>query len=105
MLYRKFVRVKNLSIKISGKVKKTGFLFYTKQFSKIYNIHGFAEYINNTTLFIEAEGKETELNKFIEYCKEGPFGSKITGFDIREGKIKHHHSFDISSALNTKTLS
>ena len=53
-------------------------------------------------MLIEAEGSETHLNKFIEYCMEGPLGSKITGFNIREGKVKHYHSFDISSALNAQ---
>ena len=96
--------MKNLRIKISGKVKKTGFLFFAKQFSKIYHITGFAKYTGNTTLLIEAEGEETRLNKFIEYCKEGPLGSKINGFDIREGEIKHYHSFDIASTLNAEIL-
>ena len=93
--------VKNLKIKIIGKVKKTGFPYYVKQFSKIYGITGFAEFTNNTTLFIEAEGEEYQLTKFIEYCKEGPFGSEITDFDITEGEVKYHQSFDIPSVLNT----
>ena len=95
--------MKNLIIKISGKVKKTGFLFYAKQFSKLYNINGFAKYTDNTTLLIEAEGNENQLNKFIEYCMEGPLGAKIINFNISEGEIKHYNSFDISSALNAQT--
>ena len=87
--------MKNVKIKITGKVKKTGFQYYAKQFSKIYGITGFAKFTDNTTLFIEAEGAEYQLTKFIEFCKEGPFGSEITDIDITDGNIKHHKSFDI----------
>ena len=96
--------MKNYKITITGKVRKTGFLFFAKQFSKIYNIKGFVKYTGNTTLLIEAEGHEIQLNKFVEYCKEGPYGSEITGFDITEGEVKHHTTFDILPEYNNNTV-
>jgi len=87
--------MKNLQIKISGKILNTGFLFFIKQFAKYYSICGFVQYTSDTSLTIEAEGSESNLNKFIKFCRTGPSDSTIIGFKITEGEIQNHSSFNI----------
>lgn len=87
--------MKNLRINISGKVCKTGFLFFVKQFSKLYHITGFVKYTGETSLLIEAEGTETNLSRFLDYCKAGPSGSKIKDIKITEGELQNYRAFNI----------
>ena len=94
-----FILMKNLRINISGKVRKTGFLFFVKQFSQLYSINGYAKYTGETSVFIEAEGKHDALDMFVKYCRIGPVGSKIKSIRIEEGKVKNYKSFAIIDTL------
>lgn len=87
--------MKNLRIKIFGQVRKTGFLFFVKQFSKLYHISGFIKYTGETSLLIEAEGSETNLSRFLDYCKAGPSGSIIKDIRISEGEIQNYQAFEV----------
>ena len=93
--------MKNLRINISGKVHKTGFLFFVKQFSQLYQINGFAKYLDKTTLLIEAEGTKGNLNRFLAYCKVGPPGSIINNIKITEGEIQNYRAFNIIENIST----
>ena len=88
--------MQNLQIIISGKVQRTGFLFYVKQFAKLNRINGFVKYSNKASILIEAEGNEANLNIFIEYCRIGPEGSVITSVNISQGQLLNHASFKIN---------
>jgi len=88
--------MQNLQIIISGKLQKTGFPFYVKQFAQLNNIKGFVKYSSVSSIIIEAEGNEANLNIFIEYCRIGPEGSVITSVNISQGQLLNHASFKIN---------
>ncbi|MCD4698083.1 MAG: acylphosphatase [Bacteroidales bacterium] len=92
--------MQNLQINISGKVQNTGFPFYVKQFAQLYNIKGFVKFSNESLITIEVQGNETDLNKFIEYCRIGPEGSLITSVKISQGELLNHDSFRIIETKN-----
>ena len=91
--------MKNIRIYISGKVHKTGFLFFAKQMARQFNINGLAKYNTDLSVFIEAEGKHDALDMFVKYCRIGPVGSKIKSIRIEEGKVKNYKSFAIIDTL------
>lgn len=93
--------MKNLRIYISGKVYKTGFLFYTKQFSQLHQIKGSAKYLDKTTLLIEAEGTKANLSRFLSYCKLGPPGSIINNIKITEGEMQNYRTFNIIENISS----
>jgi acylphosphatase len=47
------------------------------------------------SLYIEAEGIESDLNKFVEWCKQGPPGSKVEEVKVEEGELVYFESFDM----------
>ncbi|MBN1338906.1 MAG: acylphosphatase [Bacteroidales bacterium] len=85
----------SLQISLSGKIQKTGFPFYVKQFAILNNIRGSVRILDESHIVIEAEGKETGLNKFIEFCRVGPLGSSVDGVSISKNRIRHFNSFVI----------
>jgi len=87
--------MKNIRIYISGKVHKTGFLFFAKQMARQFNINGLVKYDTNLSVFIEAEGKYEALDLFVKYCQVGPVGSKIKSIHIEEGIVQNYKSFKI----------
>ena len=87
--------MKNFKIRILGKVERTGFHYFVKQLAQLNNINGFVDHPSKGGITIEAEGDESDMNRFLEYCLEGPNGSKIASTNICEQAIKKHTSFSI----------
>ena len=94
--------MRNFHIHITGKVQKTGFHYFVKQLAQMNNINGFVNKPDEDGIIIEAEGREPDLNRFIEFCLEGPTGAVVSSTTIKEGTIKSHNSFSI---LDTSPIS
>ncbi len=87
--------MQNIQIKVSGRVQKTGFPFFVKQFAQLHNINGFVKYLDESSVGIEAQGNEADLNVFIKYCRIGPNGSVINSIKISQGQVQKYKSFKI----------
>jgi acylphosphatase len=61
-----------LSITVSGRVQGVGFRFSAVRKAEELNIKGFVQNKSNGTVYIEVEGESADLNKFVEWCHEGP---------------------------------
>ncbi len=86
---------KHLNILITGNVIRVGFRFLAMTKAYEENITGFVRNEHNGTLYIEAEGIEKDLNNFVNWCKQGPPGSKVDNIIINEGNLVNYESFDI----------
>jgi len=93
--------MQNIQIKVSGRVQKTGFPFFVKQFAQLNNINGLVKYLDESSILIEAQGYEADINVFIEYCLIGPNGSVINSIQISHGQIKKYKSFEIIEHTST----
>jgi acylphosphatase len=60
-----------------------------------YHIMGFVQNMKDRTVYIEAEGEEPNLKKFIEWCRSGALGAKIEEIVVNETQVKNFTSFDI----------
>lgn len=87
--------MKHVSVKIYGRVQRIGFRFCSMQAAYKYNITGVVRNMDDGSVYIEAEGENSNIEKFVEWCKIGPIGAKIEKFLIEDGDIKNYTSFDI----------
>lgn len=65
MLYR-------LAITIFGNVQGVGFRYEAQKQAKSLVLSGFARNQIDGTLYLEAEGEEEKIDKFIHWCQSGP---------------------------------
>lgn len=87
--------MKNIQIRIFGKVQNVGFRFKTMEMAYKCGITGFVQNEGYSVVLIEAEGQEDNLEHFLNWCKKGPLGSKIEKVETTEGPSKDYSSFDI----------
>jgi acylphosphatase len=87
---------KHLNITISGKVQKVGFRFVALQIAYEYGIRGMVKNVDHDHVYIEAEGDEEALDKYIKWAKKGPPGSIVREFRTEEGEMKNYKAFDIA---------
>lgn len=87
--------MQSIQIKVTGELGQSGFPFFVKQFAMLNKIKGFVKQSDDTLIIIEAEGQESDLNKFIKYCRIGPNGSIINSINITPSTNGKYRSFEI----------
>ena len=87
--------MKGVIIRVYGRVHHVGYRFTAMQIAYQFGIKGFVENKKDGSLYIEAEGEEGQLNKFLEWCKKGPMGSTVENITTEDAEIKNFKSFDI----------
>lgn len=85
----------HLAIRIHGQVHAVFFRASAQKEAEALGISGFVRNEGDGTLYIEAEGTEETLEKFVTWCKEGPQLAKVDNVTIEEGEIKNFTDFSV----------
>jgi acylphosphatase len=81
------------TIRVSGKVQGVFFRASTKNKADELNIKGFVRNEPDGSVYIEAEGEETNMGQFIAWCWEGPRGARVETCDTREVPVQGFADF------------
>lgn len=87
--------MKHLNIKIIGVVQGVNFRWETKKQAKELRLTGFVQNLPDDTVFVEAEGEEQALDKFVAWCHKGPWFAKVSGMQVEAGAIMDYDEFVI----------
>ncbi len=87
--------IKHYNITVSGKVQGVFFRASAKKKAEEIGLSGFVKNKNNDQVYIEIEGEETLVNKFIDWCYIGPANSQVEKIEKTESPLKNFFDFDI----------
>jgi acylphosphatase len=87
--------VKHLNIKVHGRVQGVFFRASTKTQAEALGINGFVRNEKDETVYIEAEGEEEALKKFVEWCSHGPKYAIVEKCEVTESDIRNFNNFII----------
>jgi acylphosphatase len=59
-------------IQVKGLVQGVGFRWNAAREARVLGITGFVRNMPDGSVYIEAEGSESQLNAFVKWCKNGP---------------------------------
>ncbi|MFH1506738.1 MAG: acylphosphatase [archaeon] len=76
--------MKRLHITISGNVQGVSFRYYAKLRAKELFLDGWIKNVEFNKVEIVIEGKDDEVDMFLEWCKEGPYYTDIEDIKIEE---------------------
>lgn len=82
-------------IKVSGHVQGVFFRASTRDVANQFGIKGSVKNGPDGNVYIEAEGEESQLEKFVTWCKKGPPRAQVDQVEISESDLKHFKSFEI----------
>lgn len=88
--------LKNLKIKVSGRVQGVGFRYFAKCQAEKLDIKGFVQNQADGSVYLEVEQESAVLDKFLVWCKKGSPWSKIKSVDVKVGEVKNHSQFTIA---------
>ncbi len=84
-----------VTLLIKVKEANSGFGFYAMQIATECKIDGFVKFLGDGLYSIEAEGKEAQINDFVEWCNTNPKGGIITEYKLKSNKTKLFSAFGI----------
>jgi acylphosphatase len=87
--------MRNVIIKVKGRVQGVGFRYHTMQMALANNISGFAKNLPDGSVYIEARGPVDELELFIEWCHNGPKWAFVESVEVSEANDKPYLGFTI----------
>ena len=70
-------------IKVYGRVQGVGFRFYTNKKAVELNISGFVQNKPDGSVYIEAEGDETNLQTFIDWINIGTKWARVSKIETQ----------------------
>lgn len=88
--------IKNYNIRVIGKVQGVWFRKYTKEAALGFHLKGSVRNDSDGSVFIEAEGKESDLKLFIEWLHNGSPLSRVEKVSWKEGSVQGLGDFGIS---------
>lgn len=87
--------MKHLNISINGMVQGVGFRYQARSNARYMNIRGFVRNEPDGSVYIEAEGNEEDLRRFVQWCREGPGSARVDDVSVTQGAIKNFRGFDV----------
>jgi acylphosphatase len=88
--------MKHLNIRIYGNVQGVGFRYYAQENAEKLGLKGFTCNKEDGTVYIEAEGKEEDLEKFLDWCHKGPAFARVERVEFEyTGNLKNFEDFNI----------
>ena len=82
-------------ISVHGRVQGVGFRYWAQKTADSIGVKGFVKNMVDGSVFIEAEGTEIELSKFVSRCKVGPGWSHVERVEVEEFPTRGYDKFRI----------
>jgi acylphosphatase len=83
------------NIRVVGRVQKVGYRYTAYLNANKFGLTGFIKNETDQSVYIEAEGSETNLNEFVDWCKEGTESSVVDQVDVKRAPVENFREFTI----------
>lgn len=89
------MEIKHYNIRVYGRVQGINFRWSACKKANSLGLFGFVRNEPDGFVYIEAEGGKEMLNQFTNWCKKGPWFSKVERVTVEEGGVKGYNAFEI----------
>lgn len=86
---------KHLQIRVSGRVQGTLYRVTAQKKALELGITGFARNEADGSVYLEAEGEEEPLKKFVAWCRQGPPAAQVEKVEATESSLKNYPGFQV----------
>lgn len=76
---------RSLQARVRGRVQGVGFRWFVQREAARLGVGGAVWNVHDGTVEVEAEGPAEALEALVERLREGPFGSDVSGVEVRWG--------------------
>ena len=83
------------TILVKGKVQGVFYRASARQKAESLNLTGFAQNLRDGNVLIEAEGDESALKEFVNWCWKGPANAEVKNVEVTEKECTGYLSFSV----------
>ena len=87
--------LKHYNIRVVGNVQGVFFRASTVDKAKSLGLHGFVRNESDGSVYIEAEGREADVQQLIDWARSGPPRANVFSCDVAEDELRHYSGFQI----------
>ncbi|HEY5406327.1 MAG TPA: acylphosphatase [Ginsengibacter sp.] len=87
--------MKTIHLEISGKVQGVFFRSSAKEIAELYEISGWIRNTCDDKVEVLITGREEDVQKFIEWCNEGPDKAKVEHVAIANAELQTFNRFEV----------
>lgn len=87
--------MKRLAIQVSGKVQGVFYRASTEKKAKELGLTGFVRNEPDGSVYIEAQGEDSLLNQFVDWCRKGPDRARVDSVKLSEKEVLPEVDFSI----------
>ena len=87
--------MRHVKVKISGRVQGVYFRATAKDVADALGVKGFVRNEADHSVYIEAEGDPVRIDKFLDWCRQGPPQAVVSNVDVTDGDARGYKGFDI----------
>lgn len=87
--------IKHYSIRVAGRVQGVFFRASTADKAKALGLNGFVRNESDGSVYIEAEGREMDVQQLIQWAQSGPPRASVDSCQVTEGQVRHYSGFQI----------
>lgn len=86
---------RHYDIRVSGRVQGVWYRAGAQHKAQELGLTGFARNESDGTVYMEVEGPEENLQKFVKWCGQGPIAAKVENTDWSEGSWQGYEEFKV----------
>jgi acylphosphatase len=86
---------KHINIRVMGEVQGVFFRASAREKAVQLHINGLVRNEKDGSVYLEAEGEESDLSKFLEWCQRGPIHAKVDRCEVTEATLSGYEGFHI----------
>ena len=83
------------SITITGRVQGVGFRISASQKATACHLSGYVTNNDDGSVFVEVEGKEKDMEQFVDWCRTGPTYAKVEKILVKTDALQGYTSFEV----------
>ncbi|MCK6616449.1 MAG: acylphosphatase [Cyclobacteriaceae bacterium] len=87
--------MKHVNLLVKGHVQGVFFRASTQEVAGQLGITGFVRNEPDGNVYIEAEGGEEQLQKFIKWCRKGPPRARVDRMEVVESSLQYYTTFEV----------
>ncbi len=87
--------MKSCRLTITGRVQGVFFRQNTLEKARELGISGYVKNRPDGTVYAEARGEDEALERFVQWCHQGPLLARVDKVTVVEAKIGEYHDFEI----------
>ncbi|MEK7556940.1 MAG: acylphosphatase [Patescibacteria group bacterium] len=80
---------------VKGDVQGVNFRARVREKARQLGLTGFVKNMSDGTVYIEAEGDESAIERFVDWCRQDPGSSRVDDVRVHEGVPKGYTDFTI----------